>query len=516
MTPPEQVYRLLDKLPARLPEDYRTFLIEASAPDQQASFQPLVATQTGWETVVSGFLREWHPLIGHLFPVEHLGEGCFACLQLKYPGQDIPVVGWDIAADLGEQSCLTLASSWIEYRNRRQDGHFDPLAEMRLPQRRRAAVAERELRDALDRFDRVVQSFHDRHQHRHGAAFEHHRRNALPRDRDWKPERFAVQDHLLGVMAYRFNGRDNVLEVIGFATRDHTNFARSSATVGLLLGLLCEWAAKGAQAIRFLTDATGGNRGVQPHPMPYEVALLGWLFGADTRPNQCEISADQARTLLQVLTPFPATVQRGLARIPELGMERACLAVHRQIWSPLEASLLLRWCPQAADLFAGTVDVGEPVRLQNLLHHARAAALAGFGLRLVMVASETTNAPSPRVELLIDEPELPFAVLCHPEVESRWRRASDGNEFVIEPQRPLILIGIPEYRSSDLLQQGCGRLGRMLQAHWPGIRTLGIVPAATPVLDPIEDITLVLADQDGSLLDTELQQRLQQCRRLRS
>lgn len=516
MSAPERVHRILDDLPVALPEAYRAFLIAEPPPDRLASFQPLVASRADWEPIVSGFLREWHPLGGHLFPVEHLGEGRFACLQLAFPGRDIPVVGWDIAADLGEQCCLTLASSWADYRDRRQGGHLDPLAEMRLSQRRRMAAAERELRDALDRFDRVVESFHDRYRHRHGDAFEHHGRNALPRDRDWKPERFAVQDHLLGVMAYRFNGRDNVVEVTGFATRDHTNFARGSATVGLLLGLLCEWAAKGARAIRFLAETAGGKRRTQAHPMPYEVALLGWLFGAATRPDQCEISADQARRLFQILTPFPATVQRGLSRNPEFGTERACLAVHRQIWSSLEASLLLRWCPYAADLFAGTVDVGEPVRFQNLLHHARAAALAGFGLRLITVASETANVPSPRVEPLIGDPALPFGVLCHPNVASYWRRAVDGSEFPIEPHQPLILIGIPEYRSGESLQQGCSRLNRILGTLWPGIRALGIAPAAAPAPESTGGITLVMADQDGPLLDTELQERLQRCRRLRS
>ena len=512
MMPPD-LAAMLDNLPAALPEDYRQFLEMAAPVPASEHFRSLVPAEAEWQTVVTGFLREWHPLGGRLFPVEHLGEGIFACLALGQPDSGIPVVSWDIAVDLGEQPFLELAASWAEYRDLRERGE-DPLSWLLLQGRRQAALAARELQQSLDRFDQAVQSFHDQYANRHaGQIFEHHTQNARLKDRDWKPERFAVQDHLLGVMAYRFNAADNAIDVVGFATRDHTHFARGSATAGLTLGLLCEWAVRGADTLRFLSNT---GKGGKPLPAPREIALLGRLLGADIHFGQHEITTAQAATLLQALTPFPAAIRRALGNRLRQGAERACLAVHREIWSPWAAALLIAWCPQAAELFGGAVDPGEQVRYQALLYHARAAVLAGFGVEKLMATAETLHQPTPPAELLLGFPTLAYSVWCQPAFATIWRRAG-GGEVEVAADQPLVLAGIPDPAAltPEAAQTWLARLREQAPRRGAPPSILGVVPDRSIVPHGIPDLTLVTAHQDRDALDEDLRKRLLKSRRIR-
>lgn len=513
MTPPV-LASVLDNLPAALPEDYRQFLEAAAPVPASEDFRPLVPAAAEWQTIVTGFLREWHPLGGRLFPVEHLGEGIFACLALGQPDGGIPVVSWDIAVDLGEQPFLELASHWAEYRELRETG-ADPLPGLLLQGRRRAALAARELQQSLDRFDRAVQSFHDQYATRHaGQVFEHHAQNARLRDRDWKPERFAVQDHLLGVMAYRFNAQDNAVDTVGFATRDHTHFARGSATAGLTLGLLCEWAVRGADTLRFLP--TTGRTNDPLLPVPREIALLGRLLGADLGFDKREITAAQAATMLQGLTPFPAAVRRALGARLRQGAERACLAVHRELWSPWAAALLIAWCPQAAELFGGAVDPGEQVRYRALLYHARAAALADFGVEKLLATAEALNQPTPQPELLLGSPALAYSVWCQPAFASTWRRAG-GGEFAVAARQPLVLTGIPDPAAltSASTHAWLDHLRAVLPQRQSQPLILGIVPDRSVDPGGTSDLTVVAASQDRDALDEDLRNRLLKSRRIR-
>ncbi len=505
---------VLENLPVALPEDYRRFLETAAPVPATASFRPLAPADADWQTVVAGFLREWHPLGGRLFPVEHLGEGIFACLLLGRPDGGISVVSWDIAADLGEQPFPELAASWAEYRDRRETGE-DPLPWLLLQGRRRVALAARELQESLDRFDRAVQSFHHQYATRHaGQVFEHHAQNARLRDRDWKPERFAVQDHLLGVMAYRFNAQDNAVDTVGFATRDHTHFARGSATAGLTLGLLCEWAVRGADTLRFLP--TTGRTDDPLLPVPREIVLLGRLLGADLRFDRREITAAQAAVMLQGLTPFPAAIRRALGDRLRQGAERACLAVHRELWSPWAAALLIAWCPQAAELFGGAVDPGEQVRYRALLYHARAAALASFGVEKLLATAETANQPTPQPKLLLGSSALAYSVGCQPAFATTWRRAG-GGEFEVAAGQPLVLTGIPDPAALTPLatRTWLAELRACAPRREPPPLILGIVPDRSVDPSGTSDLTVVAANQDRDALDEDLRNRLLKSRRIR-
>lgn len=512
--------RVEQKLPYRLPEAYREFLCAPVLEPSRTGFNPMTLADPNWETAVEAFLREWHPLNGYLFPIEHCGEGIFACIHLG--PERVPVIAWDLAADLGEQPFPMLAASWEEYRRAREEGQLEPLAAFHPRARAQRVLAAQEIERNLACFDRMVEVFCQNYTRTHrGRSFEHHADNAVLKDEDWKPERLAVQDNLLGVMAYRYNPRLNIVEVAGFTTRDHTNFTRGSATAGLLTGLLCEWASKGAEAIQFLSGPPD-EKSTRPRPklhrMPYEVALVGWILGAGVTSDQERLEMRQAEKMLVELTPFPTAVRRRVEARLSPGLGCACLNVHRQIWSPLEVALLAEWCPDAAVLLSGTIGPGEQVRFARLLYHARAAALVGFGQQVLEVEAEAQGLPTPLGELLTDDPRLSYSAVFRPTFPTQWRRAvRDGGDAVqVEAGRPLILVGIPA-REPPKAMDGRGQAFQALIAElFPeGATILGIVPDRMNKAPESFPFALIAADVDSVMLDVEAQGRFLQSRRIR-
>lgn len=496
------------ELPAPLPDAYRSWLARASG--GEGWLGPWDAT---WERTVRGFLREWHPLRARVVPVEHLGDGVFACLHLAGSQREARVIAWDIALDLAEQPMAVLAEHWPSYRDGRRRG-LDLLGDFGAVSEACRAAAARQLDQQVAAFEQSVGAFHDGYSDKHqGQAFEHHAENAIPRRSDWRPERFAVQDILLGVMTYRYNPGANYVDVVGFATRDHTNFARGSATASLLVGLLCEWALHDAAGIRFLRAVPPGDRANgEPAAVPREVAVLAALLDVEVSPDDAEIPAAACRGLLRELTPFPPGVRRHTEAVGA-GIERICLAVHRGLWNPMEAALLLASCPDAVALFTGGLDAGEHVRILTALPHARAALLAGFGVRAIETEAARLEAAASPVELL----PYPYAVLSRPAVPMEWRRPTGTDVLRVQARDPIAMVGlgtldqIAEDRLEPFLAGVKSAIEPMLP---PGCLLLGVVPDRAGMRSGV--LELIQADLDAAALDASIQKRLERTRRLRA
>jgi hypothetical protein len=492
-----------------LPSTYRARLLSGD------EALPLPRATEEWIDTVEAFLAEWHPLGGRLVPVEHLGEGIFACLRLGAEGTE-PVIAWDVAADLAEQPLVRLGRSWESYGAARAEG-WDPLPLFRVPRDRRRLAVERDLGHALNAFERVAEWFHQRSTHQNrGEAYDHHTGGALPGPMDWKPQRFAVHDHLIGVVGYRFQPGPSRLEVAGFATRDHTNYARGSATAGLLVALLCEWAATGADTIRFVEPAgvRAGNT-VRPAAMPYEVAVLAWLLGVELQPEEPVIGRDAAARLLLELTPLPAALRPRLQRAGG-SLGRLCLAVHRQLWSGLEAGLLGAWFPDVESLFGEGIESAEQVRYLSMLAHARCAALIGFAQRSIQAQEEAAGRRGTLFLPILDEPLLAYAVAATANADVVWMPVERA---AAEPERtaagqPLVLVPVPDPARPDVVEWlQCAAAAA--QRHVPGARVIGIVPHRAPIPSHPIPCALASADQNALDLDLAIEQRLSQLRRLR-
>ena len=349
---------------------------------------------------VAAFQKEWEPLGAGLIPIEYLGKGVFACEHQSNPNTVKPIVLWEVTADLAEQAIIEAAENLTAYETLRQKAE-NPAEESLFVRRRRKGKAEAELMKAIEMFNRFSEGFHEGYQANPTAAgageaddngasaFEHDKLNRLPRYDAWKPERFCVHDHLMGVMGYRFNRMIGRLEVTGYATRDHTNYARGSATRALLLCLLCEWAKQSAhKGIVFVDDW----RQFEPVPVtiPYEISVYGRVLGVDIQPDARELPYWVCKALFLKLTPFSPQARSALEKT-DLSI-KACLMAHKEIWFIPQIEDLVRYCPVAQELFEGGIQPEEQIRMAIAMEHARLAVMAGIAEQMVRVQAEERQA----------------------------------------------------------------------------------------------------------------------------
>jgi len=460
----DDLMRLEQQLASPLPDDYRGFLQEPaptlSEPLSENRFIPLHFYPLGsnfdrfsFPRVVNVFLREWHALGGVLCPVEYLGKGLFACMHLLNPlHPSPPVVLWDVSADLAEQSFFLLASDWTRYLLDRQSG-FDPVRESFDNRRRRRIRAEFDFKRSVETFNDFSKWFHSQYRDRNqNDPFQHDRQNKLPRYDEWRPERFCVHDHLLGVMGYRFSPLAGRMEVTGFVTRDHTNYARGSATRALLTGLLTELAKQSAPAgITFVDQWTKDT--TSPVPMPIEVSLFAHLQGISIQPGTCELTAEECRKLLARLTPIKAEVSRSMQTAHV--SEKACLLVQKQILLPSQVEDLVCHCPLAEDLFKDQIHMEEQIRLTIAMEHLQLSFMTRVIEQVVTLAAETSGGEVEFERGASNEPVLPYGRLIRCRTPLRMRG--------ITPTGPTLLT-LPENFASHLIPWPVDKSGFEQQA----------------------------------------------------
>ncbi len=334
------------------------------------------------------FQREWEPLNASLLPIEHLREGVFACKHLKNQNNVKPIVIWDVTKDLAEQTMIEVAENIDIYEKMRKDDE-DPFETTWFERRRRQRRAEKEFLKAIEAFNLISRDFHQRYtsenQDNPASSFEHDRLNKMPRYDEWKPVRFCVHDHLMGVMGYCFNRMRGYLEVAGFATRDHTNYARSSATRSLLLSLLCEWAKQNSNKGMVFLDKCHGSS-MEVTSVPHEIIVYARVLGVYVQFGTKELSHSVCKALFLQLTPFGMRTQEILEG-SDLSI-KACLLVHKGIWSTHQIEDLIRYCPMASSLFEGDAKPEKPVQMGMIMEHVRHAVMAGVSEQMVRNQAE--------------------------------------------------------------------------------------------------------------------------------
>lgn len=337
---------------------------------------------------IAVFQREWEPLNAFLFPIEHLREGIFACEHLKNQNSIKPIVIWDVTRDLAEQTMIEVAENIDVYKKMRKDSE-DPFETTWFDRRRRQRRAEKEFLKAIEAFNLFSRDFHQGYpsetQETPASSFEHDRVNRMPRYDEWKPERFCVHDHLMGVMGYRFNRIKGHLEVTGYATRDHTNYARGSATRSLLMGLLCEWAKQSSNKGMVFLDKWYGSLS-EAVPVPYELIVYARVLGIDIQFGIKELTHAVCKALFLQFTPFGFSTQKILEG-SDLSI-KACLMAHKGIWSTHQIEDLVRYCPMASSLFEGDAQPEKPVQMGMGMEHARFAVMAGISEQMVRNQAE--------------------------------------------------------------------------------------------------------------------------------
>ncbi len=198
----------------------------------------------------------------------------------------------------------------------------------------------------------------------------------LPKNFNWRPYRFCVQDVILGLVAVKHVRKGNYLEVDVCLATDVNIFPPLSGVKVVTSFILSEaFKCGGSMEIRFTFNVQGGR-------VPTEICSLAYEHGIKLKHIwKGHITPAEARELYLAVTDFsqPAVEKiKQLAVETELSPERVCYMAHHGIWTVGEIESIL-----LGSTFPNRLLLGDSVpELRHLfltdLVHARAALLGGF------------------------------------------------------------------------------------------------------------------------------------------
>jgi hypothetical protein len=247
---------------------------------------------------------------------------------------------------------------------------FQSYLSMRLLTVRERAMCPAARERGLKRLEWHVRRFHARYGYNHATGGD------LPRNHDWRPYRFCVQDVVLGMTVVGHLVDQNCLEVDVFLTADVQEFEAGSGARALTMFLLTEaYKCGGTMEIRFTPNVEGGR-------VPIALQQLARQLDVPVeRGRPATITSEEARRLYLALTPFTPFGRdrvRALAAAGMVSPERACYTVHHGVWSVSEVETLLGVSQHPDRIFAGGASPLHRLAYLEDLHAGRTAILGGL------------------------------------------------------------------------------------------------------------------------------------------
>jgi hypothetical protein len=288
-----------------------------------------------------------------LVPIELREDGTFACLHCAPESSEDPTCVVLLHPDTFSEGQLLPAVA----------DDFSSYVAQRLERSKWTRVGLRQLA-------RHVHELHGRY------GYDHADGGDLPRNHDWRPYRFCVQDVVLGMTVVRHLVDQNCLEVDVFLTADVQEFEAGSGARGLTMFLLTEaYKCGGTMEIRFTPNVEGGR-------LPIALQQLARQLDPPVeRGRPATITPEEARRLYLALTPFTPFGRDRLRALAAAGMispERACYTVNHGVWSVSEVETLLDVSQHPDRIFAGGASPLQRLAYLEDLHAGRTAVLGGL------------------------------------------------------------------------------------------------------------------------------------------
>lgn len=300
-----------------------------------------------------------------LVPIEDLGEGHFACLVARQTKSAVsPVVEVDINNPLPVEKLPQLAACFRDYL-------YDRLIQIHRGSQSNAKNA------ALGILERHVKSYQSK------FTYDHAKGGKLPRNHDWRPYRFCVQDVLFGATVVRHWRDYNCLQVDVFLTARIPEYDPLAGAHALSAFLLSEaYKCGGTMEIRFTENIESGR-------VPAELKQLASRYGVQVgKEDKDRITPAEAKAFYAALTDLPVHLQEKINALEKEGkikMARACFAVHNGVWTKEQVEMLVLGSQRPDSVLAGLTLPSERHLYSHDLLHARAALLGGMlDLRLSM------------------------------------------------------------------------------------------------------------------------------------
>lgn len=289
-----------------------------------------------------------------LVPIHLIQPGIFACIDCNpsMATQTEPsVIIWDITMPIPTQQWDKVATSFGVYLYR--------------------LIAQKDWRArAIRRLDWHVQEFFKAHQYSHAKG------GKLPRNHEWRPYRYCIQDVLFGTTVVRHNREENCLDVDVFLTANIPEYDALAGAQALTTFLLSEaYKCGGTMELRFTREVEDGQ-------VPAELRALAHRYDIHFRDAaRGRITPDEAKALYAALTGFSPALQEqinALERAGRIKMARACYAIHHGVWSREQIEMIALGSQRPDSVLAGLVQPHQRHLYAHDLLHARAALLGGM------------------------------------------------------------------------------------------------------------------------------------------
>lgn len=292
-----------------------------------------------------------------LVPIASLDKGQFVCINCASNHPDFGVV---FAIDLRQ---LGYEGRWTRVAACFSDYLYDCLGQMQ------SSLTGYE-RQAWEQFEEHVKRFQSTHN------YDHAKGGKLPRNHDWRPYRYCIQDVLFGATVVRHWREDNCLQVDVFLTAEIPEYGPLAGTLSLTSFLLSEaYKCGGTMEIRFTKNVEDGQvpQELQDLARQYEIAF--------SQAGAGKILPGEAKALYAALTDFSPSLQQKINELEQIGrmkMARACYVVNHGVWSKEQVEMIVLGSEQPDSVLSGRVQPHQRHLYFHDLLQARAALLGGM------------------------------------------------------------------------------------------------------------------------------------------
>lgn len=344
-----------------LPNDYRMFLGNYGAIFYNGVSIIGLGGARGDMTVVKALL---HFRLGFSFlpkslvPIEDLGQGMFACLLTSSKKNEYcPIVKVNITKR-PLSSLEELAPCFVDYLYARLNSVGTTVA-------------------VSSKVDKSWQVFEQRvREYDKDFGYDHAKGGKLPRNHDWRPYRFCIQDVVFALTVVRHLREANCLQVDVFLTAEIPEYDPLAGATSLASFLLSEaFKCGGTMEIRFTDNVEDGQ-------VPEELRQLADRYNLQLgHMDRKGISPTEAKALYAALTDFSPALQAKIMELEERGkvkMARACYVVHHGVWSKQEVEVIVLGSGHPDSILGGQAQPHQRHLYHHDLLHARAALLAGM------------------------------------------------------------------------------------------------------------------------------------------
>ena len=224
--------------------------------------------------------------------------------------------------------------------------------------------------EAWKNFEWHVSEYHKKYE------YDHAKGGKLPRNHDWRPYRYCIQDVVFGLLVVAHNREGNWLDVDVFLTSEVPEYGPLAGAQALTNFLLSEaYKCGGTMEIRFTKNVEGGQ-------VPKELQELAVQYGVIFhQADKGIILPREARYLYALLTNFsPSLLEKieDLEQIGQIKMARACYVVHHGVWTREQVEMIVLGSQYPDSILAGSSQPHQRHRYHHDVLHARSALLAGM------------------------------------------------------------------------------------------------------------------------------------------